>query len=65
VYIVCIRGRYSFSLVCTFNKAIKNFKVKVDVRKRALRLREKNENNFVSLITVCVHSLLLYGNSPQ
>ena len=41
MYIIYIRERYYFSLVCTFNKAIKNFEVKVDVQKGALRFREK------------------------
>ena len=31
-YIVYIRERYNFPLVCTLKKAIKNFEVKVDVQ---------------------------------
>jgi hypothetical protein len=31
VYIIYIRERYYFSPMCTFKKAIINFKVKVDV----------------------------------
>ena len=34
-----IRERYYFSLVCTFRKTMKNFEVKVNVQKGALRSR--------------------------
>ena len=39
VYIVYIKESYIFSLVCTFKKTTKNFEVKVDVQKWALRFR--------------------------
>ena len=39
MYIVYIRERYCFSLVCTFQKAIKNFEVNVDSQKGAPRFR--------------------------
>ena len=39
--VVHLRERYCFSLVCTCKKAIKNFKVKVDVREGALKYGEK------------------------
>ena len=42
MYIVYIRDRYYFSLVCTFRKAINFFEVKVDVQKGSLRFREKH-----------------------
>ena len=41
MYIVYIRERYCFSLVCTFKKVIKNFEVKVDVQKGPLRFKGK------------------------
>ena len=42
MYITYTEERYCFSLVCTFKEAIKNFGVKVDVQKGALRFGEKN-----------------------
>ena len=65
VYIVYIRERYYFSLVCTFKKAIKNVEVKVDVQKGPLGFRRKAENTFVSFIQFTFQPLLSYGNSPQ
>ena len=41
MYIAYKRERlfFSFLVVCTFKKGIKNFEVKVDVQKGALKLR--------------------------
>jgi hypothetical protein len=35
-HVAYIKGRYLFSLVCTFEKAIETFEVKVDVQKEPL-----------------------------
>jgi hypothetical protein len=40
-YIVYLRERYYFSIVCTFKKAIDIFEVKIDAQKGALRLEKK------------------------
>ena len=53
---------YYFSLLCTLKKAIKNYEVKVDVQKGALRFREKVDNGCVSSNISC-HSLLSYASS--
>jgi hypothetical protein len=50
VYIVYIRERYSFSLVCTFQKAIENVEVKINVQKMSLRVRGKFGNRCASSI---------------
>ena len=50
MYIVYIRERYSFSLVCTSKNSIKFYEVKVDVQKGALSFREKIDNRHVSFI---------------
>ena len=44
MYIVCIRERLYFCLMCTFKNASTIFEVKVDIQKRALRTREKIDN---------------------
>ena len=49
-YIVYIRERYCFYVVCTFKEAIKNVGVKVDLQKGAPRFRGKIDNRFVSFI---------------
>jgi hypothetical protein len=41
LYIVYIRERHHFSLVCTFEKATKKFNLKVDVQKASQRFRGK------------------------
>ena len=41
MYIICIRERYYFSLLCKFIKAIKNVEVKVDVQEGSLGFRGK------------------------
>jgi hypothetical protein len=46
VYIVHIKAKDCFYLLCTFRKAIKNSEVKVDVEKGVLRFREKNIMTF-------------------
>ena len=63
MYVGYIRERYGLSPVCTSEKAINLFKVKVDVRKGGgLRFREKFDNGCVSFIhfmfsfIVVVHS---------
>ena len=41
MYIVYMREKVLFSLVCTFKKVVKSFKLKVDVQKGPLRFRGK------------------------
>ena len=50
MYVVCIRERYSFSLVCIYKKAIKYFEVKVDVQRGPLGFRDFFDNKCVSYI---------------
>ena len=64
MYIVYIKERYLFSLVCTFRKAIKNFEAKVNVQNMALRFREQFTMNMLVSSNSHFHSLLSYGNSP-
>jgi hypothetical protein len=40
MYIVYIKERHLFSLVCTFRNAINKFEVKINVPNGALRFRE-------------------------
>ena len=42
--------RYYYFVVCTFEKAMKNVKVKVNVQKGALGFRENFDNRCVSSI---------------
>ena len=65
MYIVFIRERHCVSKVCTITKAIKNVKVKVDVRKGAHGLERKLTMDVLISSNSCFHSLLSYGNSPQ
>lgn len=50
MYIVYIRDTHRFSLVCMFNKALKNLQVKEDVQWGALRFREKLDKRCASFI---------------
>ena len=50
VYIIYIMKGYSFSLVCTFEKAIKKFEGKEDVQKGALKFSENFDSRCVSFI---------------
>ena len=52
MYIVYIRERYYFSLVCTFKNAIKNSEVKIDVQKGASRIRENIDNRWTTFIAL-------------
>ena len=51
---IYVREMYFFSLVCTFRKAIKNFEVKVNVQKWALRFRVRFDNSFGQFMFSCV-----------
>ena len=62
MYIIYIRERHYFSPMWTFQKAIKNVEVKVDVQKGALSLRRKTDNRCTSSH---FHPSFSYDNSPQ
>ena len=49
--------------MCTFKKAIKNVKVKVDVHKGALRVERKLDIDVLVPSNPRFHSLLSYGDS--
>jgi hypothetical protein len=53
--------------VCTFRVAIKNFKVKVNVQKGAVRFRGKKNDNIYLLVSsnLGYYSFLSYDDSPQ
>ena len=60
MYIVYMRERYYFSLVCTFEMVVNFFQVKVDVQKKVLRYTRKVDNicvNFIqsTFLTHCSH----------
>ena len=55
--------RHYFSLVCIFKKAIRNFEVKVNVQKGALRFEEKNDIDVLVSFNSHFHPLLSYANS--
>ena len=57
--IVYIRERHYFTQVCTFQKAIKNVEVKVDVQKGALGFKGKTYNIFVSFIQSMFSSIVV------
>jgi hypothetical protein len=68
VYIVYIRERYYFSLVCTF-KAIKNFEVKVDALKGTPRFREFFELwmcyfHPIHIFIQCCHMVIVLDDYP-
>ena len=63
MYIVYIRGRHYFPLVCTFKKDIKNVEVKVIVQKGPLGFRGNLTVDVLIPSTSRFHSLLSYGNS--
>ena len=51
MYIVYVRERYDFSLVCTLKKGVNFFlEVKVDVQEEALRFRRIMHNRYVNFI---------------
>ena len=63
---ISIREWCYFSLVGTFEKSIKNLKVKVDARKEALRLKKRKLTIDVLVPSNShFHALLSYGDSPQ
>jgi hypothetical protein len=57
VYVIYIRERYKFSLVCTFRMAIE-FNVKVGVQGGALRFRPKNNNRCSIFIETTFSSIV-------
>ena len=59
MYIVFIRERCYFSQVCTFEKAIKNAKVKVVVQKWAVGFKEKIDNRCDSSIRFTFSSIVV------
>ena len=59
MYIIYIRERYCFSLLCIFSKAIKNVEVHVDVQKRVLEFRGKFDNRCVSFIQFTFSSIVV------
>ena len=50
VHIVYIKEGFYFSIVCSLEKTIKKYEVRVDVQKRALNLTHKLDNRCVSFI---------------
>ena len=54
-----------FSLVCAFKKAIKNFKVKVDVQRWVPRFQQIFKIDVLVSSNLRLHLFLSYGNSPQ
>jgi hypothetical protein len=58
VYIIYIRERSYFSVVCTFRKAIKYIEAKVDVPKGPLKFREF-DNRCVSFIPFKISSIVI------
>ena len=66
VHSIYIRERCSFSLVCTFNKAIKNFEVKkIIIQMGVLRFRKNKYDSFISFIIgvfiYCYHMVIVYS----
>ena len=61
MYIVYIRERYCFSLVCTFEKVVYLFKVKVDAQKGALRFRNFFDNRCISFIH-CYYMIIILND---
>ena len=65
MYIVCIREKYCFSLVCTFRKAIKICEVNIDSQKGFQDLEEKLTIDVLVSFTLHFHPLLLDGDSSN
>ena len=64
-YMVYIREKYHFSLVCTSRKAIISFEVKIDVQKGGPSCLEKFLTvDILVSSNSCFHPLLSYDHSP-
>ena len=64
-YIVYLRERFCFPLLCTFKKVIKSIDVKIDVQKGTMRCKRNLTINVLVSSNTCSHRFLSHDSSPH